>query len=160
MSKINNDYDEELDYFNQKDMHNKFRGKIEFKTLWCAKLANILCKDEEMVQKYLSEYYNPEFEQYEVINSLQHLRRDIFSKRTDVSEYTDKIKSCIETENWKWLRILLQELFLEFLVWEQVEDIVELIHSGVDENDIMKWYKKGRKILKMTTFKVDYIKGI
>lgn len=163
MRKTNNVNEVELNYFNEIDEHNRFKGLIRFPDVYCVKFANVLCKNEEMVQEYLNKYYNPEFEyKYEVINSLQDFKRDIKSKRTDaeVNEYRDKIKGYIETENWKWLWMLLQDLFLEPLYKWQLENIVELIHSRLDEEDIMKWYYKGKKILAMTTFDVEYIKAI
>jgi hypothetical protein len=161
MRKTNHDNEVELNYYNEIDEHNRFKGIIKFKSIHCIKLANVLCKDDEMVQKYLSEYYNPEFEQWEVINSLQQLKRDLKAERGDVSEYKEKIKNSIETKNWSWLWVLLQELFLEVLYKEQFEEIVKLIHSNdVDEEIIMNWYNKGKKILAITTFGVDYIKGI
>jgi hypothetical protein len=160
MRKTNNVNEVELSYFNCEDEHNRFRGLIKFPNIYCVKFANVLCQDEEMVNRYVRDYYNSEFEQYEVINSLQQLKKDIRNKRTDVSEYKDKIKECMKTENYQWLWILLQDLFLEPLYKWQLESIVELIHSGIDEDDIMKWYEKGKKILAMTTFEVEYIKCI
>jgi hypothetical protein len=152
-----------LDYYNHEDIHNKFRGLIEFPSISWGKLANILCKDEKMVQKYLNEYYNPEYEyKCEIFNSLNQFKKDIKKQRIsdEIEEYKDKVKTCIKTANWKYLWTVLQNLFLESLEWEQVLDIVELIHKGIDEKDIILWYKKGRKILAMTTFGVDYIKSI
>lgn len=162
--KVSEDYGENwLYYYNHVDEHNRFKGLVEFPTIQCVKLANILCKDEEMIQKYLTKYYNPEFEQWEVINSLQKFKKDILDKRTDkeIDKYKDKIKISIDTENWQWLWILLQDLFLEPLTKMQLDDVIELIHRGVDDKDIISWYYKEKKILAMTTFKnVDYIKGI
>jgi hypothetical protein len=161
MGKTNSDVNEvELNYLNCRDEHNKFKGLIKFPTVYCVKFANVLCQDEEMVKKYLSEYYNPEFEQWEIINSLQQFKRDILSKRTNIGEYKDKIKNCIEIENYKWLWVLLKEFFLEHIEKEQMDNIVELIHNGVNINDIIKWYEKDRKILAITTFGVDYIKSV
>ncbi|MDD4779129.1 MAG: hypothetical protein PHT02_00800 [Tissierellia bacterium] len=144
--------------------NNRFEELVEFPTIWCIKLANILCQNEETAERYLTEYYNPDYEYgYEVINSLQRFRRDIISKRTDVSEYEKKIKECIEIESWSELREVLQNLFLEPLAWSQVLDIVEMIHNGINTintDDIMKWYEKDKKILAITTFGVEYIKGI
>jgi hypothetical protein len=160
MRKTNNVNEVELSYFNDLDIHNRFNGLIKFPNVYCVKFANVLCQDEEMVQKYIKEYYNPEFEQYEVINSLQQFKRDLLSERKDVEEYREKMKNCIKTENHAYLWILLQNLFLEPLYKEQIDDIVGMIHSGLNEDDIMKWYNKGKKILAMTTFRVEYIKGI
>jgi glutaredoxin-related protein len=160
MRKTNNVNEVELSYFNEIDEHNKFKGLIKFPDVYCVKFANVLCKDEEMVKEYLSKYYNPEFEQYEVINSLQQFKKDIRDRREDVSKYKEKIKTCIETENREWLWVVLQDLFLEPLYKWQLESIVKLIHNGVNEDDIMKWYEKGKKILAMTTFEVEYIKEI
>lgn len=147
-----------------KDIINKFNdntfyGILKISNLYYLRLLKILCKTEDMVQKYLSEYYNPKFEyQYEVINSIQHFKRDILSKRTDTSEYQDKIRDYINTESWEHLWVVLQDLFLEPLAWSQVLDIVEMIHNGINEDDIMKWYCKGKKVLAMTTFNANYIK--
>jgi hypothetical protein len=160
MRKTNNVNEVELSYFNCEDNHNRFKGLVKFPNVYCVKFSNVLCQDEEMVQKYIKEYYNPEFEQYEVINSLQQFKRDLLNERKDVEEYREKIKSCIKTENYAYLWVLLQNLFLETLYKWQLESVVGLIHSGVDEDDILKWYKKGKKILAMTTFRVEYIKGI
>jgi hypothetical protein len=162
MRKTNNVNEVELNYYNNLDEHNRFKGIVEFPNVYCVKFANVLCQNEEMIKEYLTEYYNPEFEQYEVINSLQYLKRNIKSKRIiDINEYKNKIKGCIKIANWSLLWVLLQDLFLEPLAKEQLESIVELIHSNdVDEDDIMKWYEKGKKILAMTTFRVEYIKCI
>jgi hypothetical protein len=163
-SKISEDYGENwLYYFNHVDEHNRFKGLIEFPTIQCIKIANLLCKNEEMVEKYKNEYYNPEFKQWEVIDSLKNLKKDILNKRTseEVDKYKDKIKDSIDAENWQWLWTLLQDLFLELLAKEHVDDIVELIHRGVDIENIINWYNKGKKILFMTAFRnVDYIKSI
>jgi len=159
MRKTNKENEVELNYYNNEE-HNRFKGKLIFPTVYCVKLANVLCQDEEIVDRYIKDYYNPEFEQWEVINSLQKLKRDILSKRTNIGEYKDKIKNCIEIENYKWLWVLLKEFFLEHIEKEQMDNIVELIHNGVNINDIIKWYEKDRKILAITTFGVDYIKSV
>jgi hypothetical protein len=159
MRKTNNVNEVELNYYNNLDEHNRFKGIVEFPNVYCVKFANVLCQNEEMIKEYLTEYYNPEFEQYEVINSLQQFKKDIRDKRTDVSEYKDKIKTCIETENWQWLWMLLEDLFLEPLYKWQLESIVKLIHSnGVDDEIIMGLYNKNKKILSILTFDIKYIK--
>jgi hypothetical protein len=161
MGKMNSNDLAKLDYLNNYDEHNRFMKKVCFPNIQCIKFANVLCQNDEMVDKYIRDYYNPEFEQWEVINSLQQLKRDIKSERTDVGEYKEKIKNCIETKNWQWLWVLLQELFLEVLYKEQLDEIVELIiHSGIDDEIIMKWYKKDKKILAMTAFDAEYIKSV
>lgn len=137
-----------------------FCGILGIPNLYYLRLFYILCKTEDMRQKYLSEYYNPEFEQWEVINSLQHLKRDILSKRTDTSKYHDKIRDYINTEGYEYLWVVLQDFFLEPLAWSQVLNIVEMIHNGINADDIIKWYGKGKKLLAMTTFNVDYVKAV
>jgi len=159
MKKMDVNEKKALDYYNHEE-HNRFRHIIEFPTIQCVRFANVLCKDEELVQRYLNEYYNPEFEQWEIINSLIHLKKDLLKERTNVSEYEVKIKECIKIANWKYLWLLLQDLYLEYLSKEQLQDIIELIHKGLDADDIMKWYEKGKKILAITTFGVDYIKTV
>jgi hypothetical protein len=161
MRKMDGNESAKLDYLNKYDNHNRFMGRVYFPNIQCVRLANVLCQNDDMVDRYIKYYYNPEFEQWEVINSLQQLKRDIKSERTDVSEYKEKIKNSIEIKNWSWLWVLLQELFLEVLYKEQVDEIVELIHNkGIDESDIVNWYKKDKKILAMTTFNVEYIKSV
>lgn len=159
MRKTNQENEVELNYYNNEE-HNRFKGKLIFPTVYCVKLANVLCQDEEIVDRYIKDYYNPEFEQWEVINSLQQLKRDLKAERGDVSGYKDKIKDCIETKNWQWLWIVLQNLFLEVIYKEQFDVIVELIHKEINEDDIMKWYEKDKKIVAITTFNVDYIKSV
>lgn len=149
-----------LDYLNNYDEHNRFKDKVCFPNVQCVKFANVLCQNDEMVDRYIKDYYNPEFEQWEIINSLQQLKRDLKSERTDVSEYKDKIRDCIKTKNWQWLWIVLQNLFLEVIYKEQFDVIVELIHKEINEDDIMKWYEKDKKIVAITTFNVDYIKSV
>jgi hypothetical protein len=149
-----------LDYLNNYDEHNRFKDKVCFPNIQCVKFANVLCQNDEMVDRYIKDYYNPEFEQWEIINSLQQLKRDLKAERGDVSGYKDKIKDCIETKNWQWLWVLLQELFLEVLYKEQLDEIVELLHKGIDENNIMTWYNKDKKILAMTAFDAEYIKSV
>jgi hypothetical protein len=150
-----------LDYLNNYDEHNRFKDKVCFPNVQCIKLANVLCQNDKMVDKYIRDYYNPEFEQWEVINSLQRFKRDLKAEHGDVSEYKDKIKNCIETKNWQWLWVLLQELFLEVLYKEQLDEIIKLIHRGnISEEDIMKWYEKDKKILAMTAFDAEYIKSV
>jgi hypothetical protein len=161
MSKMDSNEKAKLDYLNKYDNHNRLMGKVYFPNIQCIRLANVLCQDDEMVDRYIRDYYNPDFEQWEVINSLQQLKRDLKSERTDVSEYKDKIKNCIETKNWQWLWVLLQELFLEVLYKEQLDEIIKLIHRGnISEEDIMKWYEKDKKILAMTAFNAEYIKSV
>jgi hypothetical protein len=160
MRKMNVNEQRELDYYNHEE-HNRFRGLVEFPTVYCIKLANVLCKDEEMVQRYMNEYYSTELEQWEVINSLKKYKTDILNERIiDIDEYRDKIKSCIKIANWSLLWVVLQDLFLEYLAKEQIDSIVELIHKSINEEDIINWYEKGKKILAITTFGVDYIQGI
>lgn len=159
MRKTNKENEVELNYYNNEE-HNRFKGLIKFPTVYCVKFANILCQDKEMVTRYIKDYYNPEFEQWEIINSLQQLKRDLKNERGDISKYKEKIKSCIETKNWQWLWIVLQNLFLEVIYKEQFDVIVELIHKEINEDDIMKWYEKDKKIVAITTFNVDYIKSV
>lgn len=149
----------ELNYYNN-DEHNRFKELIKFPTVYCIKFANVLCQNEKMVNRYIRDYYSPEFEQWEIVNSLQKLKRDLKAERTNVSEYKEKIKNCIETNNSQWLWMLLQDLFLEVLYKEQLDEIIELIHNDVNEEDVMKWYEKDKKILAMTTFSVEYIKSV
>jgi hypothetical protein len=160
MKKMNVNKQKELDYYNYEDIHNRFRNKIHFPTIQCIKLANILCQSNKMVDRYIRDYYNPEFEQWEIINSLQQFKRDLKAERMDINEFKEKIKNSIKTKNWQWLWVTLQDFFLEVLQKEQLNQIVELIHSGIDESDIVNWYKKDKKILAMTTFGVDYIKSV
>jgi hypothetical protein len=160
MRKTDSNEKAKLDYLNNYDEHNRFMKKVCFPNIQCIKFANVLCQDDEMVDRYIKDYYNPEFEQWEVINSLQQFKRDLKVERGDVSEYKEKIKDCIEVGNYKDLWTLLQNLFLEYLSWEQLGEIVELLHKGIDETDIIKWYKVGKKILAMTAFDAEYIKSV
>jgi hypothetical protein len=160
MRKMDSNEQKALDYYNLEDNHNWFKGKVYFPTIQCVKLVNVLCKNEEDVQRYLNDYYSPKYEKWEIINSLLSFKKDLLSERTDVSEYKEKIKECIEVGNWKFLWVVLQELFLEYISREQMNDIEELIHRGINEEHIIKWFEKGRKIVAMTTFGVDYIKSV
>lgn len=151
-----------LYYLNNMDENNRFRGVIEFPSIYCVRLANILCKDKDMVQKYKDKYYSVDYRQYEVIDSLHKLKKDIINQRIKIDESRDMamIEIAIENGDCELLRSSLQELFLEYLETEQVENIFIMIHNGINICDIMKWYRKGKKILAMTTFGVEYIKGI
>ena len=155
MRKMDVNYQKVLEYYNTEE-HNRFKDLVTFPTIHCVKLANILCKDENMVKLYMNEYYDED----NVVFSLQRFKKYIIDNRTDVSEYREKIGNCIEEKNCAYLWELLKGLFLEPLDREQFNDVVELIHKGVTVNDIITWYEKGRKILAMTTFGVDYIKEV
>lgn len=153
--------DKILYYYNYLDKDNKFCEIVEFPKIEQIKLANLLCKTVEDVDDYLTNYHCVDNEYF----GLLRYKKDKLKSRNDISEYETKINKHIERASWTLLHRELQELFLEVFDYSYMQDIIGLIHKGLihkglTTEDIVNWYNKGKKILALITFDIDYIKSV
>jgi hypothetical protein len=148
---VKTNQDKVLFYYNYIDKNNLFKGILEFPSHYYIRLANLLCNTTERMKEFQEKIYDADGNFAEQFRKYRRYLLD--SRGKDVESLYEVLKIVIDNRCWSNLHSVLMELFLEpFDEWI-CDRIVDMIHNGLNASDIYNWYKSGKNIKAIITFK-------
>jgi hypothetical protein len=150
--------DKVLYYWNHLNPDNLFRGILELPNEYYIQLANLLCNTTERMKLFREKFY---YSDGDISKQLRQFRRHLLDSRGKDNEAVfQSLQIVINNECWEALHTILQELFLEPISDDIFNRIVDLIHKGLNANDLYVWMKEDRNIKSLVTFNLSYIHSI
>lgn len=144
-----------LYYYNHLNPDNLFRGILEIPNEYYIKLANLLCNTTERMRLFREKFYNPDGN---LTQQLRLYRRYLLDSRGKDNEAVfQSLQIVINNECFEALHTILEELFLEPISEDIFNRIVDLIHKGLNADDLYQWMKEDRNIKSLVTFNLSYI---
>lgn len=143
--------DKVLYYYNYIYPKNIFKGVVKLHSCYFIKLANLLCNTAERLREFQNKFYNPDGN---IAEQFRQYRRYLLDTRENTDEFLGVMQKMIKGECFAELYGVIEELFFEpFEKWIYNE-IVEMIHNDcLSAEDMYQWYKSGKNIKAIITFK-------